>query len=534
MPAQRLYLYDTTLRDGAQTRGVDFSVKDKATIAGWLDKLGIAYIEGGWPGANPTDDAFFASPPALKTAKLTAFGMTRKPGNAADNDPGLQALLNSPATAVCLVGKCWDVHVTGALGVTLDENLDLIRSSLSHIVSRKKEALFDAEHFFDGFKANAPYALSCLKAAQEAGAKWLVLCDTNGGTLPHEVEAIVREVIAALPNANFGIHVHNDTGNAIANSLAGARAGCRMIQGTINGLGERCGNADLIALIPTLTQKLGFDVGIKGEKLKGLTALSRAFDALLDRDPVSSAPYVGASAFAHKGGLHASAVAKNPRFYEHADPNSVGNQREILMSNQAGQSNVRAQLQALDIDVADNDPRLPALLASVKQREHEGYSYDNAAGSFAVLALRALGRLPVYFTLQDFSVHDAGRFDANGQLLLETKASLSLRVGDDTVTRVAIGNGPVNALDRALREALINYYPALANVKLTDYHVRILDTGAATGAKTRVLLESEDEVSKTSWTTTGVSTDIIGASLQALLDSYILQLSRLTNGRPHA
>ena len=315
MTKTRITLYDTTLRDGAQTRGVDFSVKDKVTIAGWLDRLGISYVEAGWPGANPTDDAFFAAPPALKNARLTAFGMTRRPGRSAANDPTLQAVIESSAVAVCLVGKSWDYHVTNALGVTLDENLDLIRSSVAAVIGRGKEALFDSEHFFDGYKANPAYALACLKAADEAGARWLVLCDTNGGSLPHEIESIVREVAAVLPSEKLGIHCHDDTGNGVANSLAAVRAGCRMVQGTLNGLGERCGNANLVTLIPTLVQKMGFDVGVSDAALAGLSELSRKFDALLDREPDQHAPYVGASAFAHKGGLHASAVAKNPRFY---------------------------------------------------------------------------------------------------------------------------------------------------------------------------------------------------------------------------
>ena len=523
---ERVFLYDTTLRDGAQTRGVDFSVKDKATIAGWLDELGIDYIEGGWPGANPTDDAFFAAPPSLNHARLAAFGMTRKPKNDAADDAGLQAVLGASAPAVCLVGKTWDFHVTEALGVTLEENLDLIATSLAEAVRQGKEVLFDAEHFFDGTKANPAYALACLKAALESGARWLVLCDTNGGTLPHEVESIVRAIAAVLPADRLGFHGHNDTGNAVANSLAAVRAGCRMVQGTLNGLGERCGNADLITLIPTLMKKMGFDVGISDQALRDLTHLSRAFYALLDRDPAASAPYVGAAAFAHKGGLHASAVAKSPCLYEHIDPAVVGNSREILMSNQAGQANVRAQLQALNIDVANDDPHLPALLASVKQREHEGYAYDRAAGSFAVLALRQLGRLIEPFVLKDFAAQEQGNFNNGGVFQMNSKAKVTLKIGVFETVSEAEGNGPVNALDGALRKALLTHFPELASVTLTDYHVRILDTGAATGAKTRVLLESEDSTSKTSWMTVGVSTDVIAASLQALLDSYVFRLSR--------
>ncbi len=521
----RIYLYDTTLRDGAQTRGVDFSVRDKITIANWLDQFGMAYVEGGWPGANPTDEAFFAAPPVLEHAQLTAFGMTRRASRSAENDPGLQAVLNSPARAVCLVGKTWDYHVTNALNITLDENLDVIRSSLAQVLIRGKEALFDAEHFFDGFKANPAYALECLKAAHEAGARWIVLCDTNGGALPHEVEAIVQQAALVVPGEQLAIHCHDDTGNAVANSLAAVRAGCRMVQGTLNGLGERCGNADLVTLIPTLVHKLGHDVGVPEDALRQLSNLSRAFDALLDREPDSHAPYVGASAFAHKGGLHASAVAKNPSFYEHIDPASVGNRREIIMSNQAGQSNVLLQLEDLGIEVGNDNANLPALLTAVKQREHEGYAYDRAAGSFAVLALQVLKRLPLHFTLQDFTVHDHGQYSPTGELHMTTRATMKLQVGNDTVVTEAEGNGPVHALDCALREALVQAYPELASVSLTDYHVRILDSGAATGAKTRVLLESEDGLTKTRWMTVGVSTNIISASLQALTDAYVFKLA---------
>lgn len=521
---ERLYLYDTTLRDGAQTRGVDFNVKDKATIAGWLDRLGIAYIEGGWPGANPTDTAFFAALPPLNNARFASFGMTRRPGVDAENDPGLQAILNTSAPAACLVGKTWDFHVTEALGVSFEENLNLIHSSIAETVRQNKEPLFDAEHFFDGFKANAAYALECLKAAHDAGAAWLVLCDTNGGTLPQEIAAIVKTVVAFLPNVRLGFHGHNDTGNAIANSLAAVQAGCRMVQGTLNGLGERCGNANLVALIPTLMKKLGFDIGITDEGLRSLTKLSRDFDALLDRPADPGMPYVGMAAFAHKGGLHASAVAKSPCLYEHFNPALVGNTREVLMSNQAGQSNVRIQLKSLGIPVESNDARLADLLAVVKQREHEGYAYDHAAGSFAVLALRTLDRLKEPFALQDFSVHDQGHLAPDGSLRMTSQARVRLWIGTEETLTSAEGNGPVHALDSALRAALLRHFPELDTIFLTDYHVRIIDTGTATGAITRVLVESEDSKTKMSWTTVGVSTDILAASLKALLDAYVFKL----------
>ncbi len=527
MVSQRLYLYDTTLRDGAQTRGVDFSLKDKKTLATWLDSFGMDYVEGGWPGANPVDTEFFASPPAMQKSRFTAFGMTRRPGFSASDDPGLQAVLNSPAKAVCLVGKTWDFHVKDALGVSLEENLDLIRTSLEEAVKRGKEALFDAEHFFDGYKSNPRYAVACLRAALEAGARWAVLCDTNGGALPHEVASIVGDISSFVPTHQLGFHGHNDTGNATANSLAAARSGCRMIQGTLGGLGERCGNADLFTLIPSLMKRMGFDVGLSKEKLRGLTDFSRRFNALLDRDGDPGAPYVGAAAFAHKGGLHASAVAKNPSLYEHMDPALVGNGREVLMSQQAGQSNVRAQLKALNIEVDDKAPELPGLLEAVKKREARGYAYDHAVGSFAVLALRRLGRLQEAFVLESFDAHTRGVRTPENGCDVTVQAEVRLRIGQEVKSASAEGNGPVHALDQALRKALVPSFPALDAVHLTDFRVRILDTGAATGAVTRVLLESEDRSLNTSWTTVGVSTNIIAASLEALLDSYAFRLGCL-------
>lgn len=524
MTSQRLYLYDTTLRDGAQTLGVDFSVQDKTVVSHWLDRLGLDYIEGGWPGANPTDTTFFAALPALKTSRFAAFGMTRRPSVSAQGDQGLQAVLQSPAPCVCLVGKTWDYHVSAALGVSLEENLELIRSSVAKGLAQGKEVLFDAEHFFDGYKANPDYALSCVRTAFAAGARWLVLCDTNGGALPHQVASTIADTLAFVPGDHLAFHGHNDTGTAVANSLAAVRAGCRMVQGTLGGLGERCGNANLVTLIPTFMKKMGFDVGISDEALRGLCDLSRAFDALLDRDADPHAPYVGASAFAHKGGLHASAVAKSPCLYEHMDPSLVGNERKVLMSNQAGLSNVRMQLKAQNIAVEDNDPQLPSLLEEVKNREQKGYAYDHAAGSFAVLALRHLGRLKEPFSLQCFDISNQGTPTKDGHFDVKVKAQIRLRIGEKEELSSAEGNGPVNALDKALRKALLQHFPALESVSLTDYHVRILDTGSATGAVTRVLLESEDNAARAGWTTVGVSTNIIAASLEALLDAYLFKL----------
>ncbi|HYN37848.1 MAG TPA: citramalate synthase, partial [Rhodospirillales bacterium] len=358
MSGDRVYLYDSTLRDGAQTQGVDFSVADKAAIARALDAIGIDYVEGGWPGANPTDTAFFAEPPHLHRSRLSAFGMTRRAGRSADNDPGLAGLLGSGAPVVCMVGKSWDYQVTDALGIELDENVAMIEDSVRLARTRVDEVMFDAEHFFDGFKANPAYALRCARAACEAGARWIVLCDTNGGTLPHEVEEIVGRVAAEVPGDRLGIHCHNDTGNAVANSLMAVRAGARQVQGTLNGLGERCGNADLIAVIPTLALKMGHELGMTPVDLTRLTHVSRLLDERLNRAPIRNAPYVGESAFAHKGGLHVSAVEKDPRCYEHVAPELIGNRRHIVVSDQAGRSNILARFRDIGLDIDAHDPKL--------------------------------------------------------------------------------------------------------------------------------------------------------------------------------
>ena len=389
--SERVYLYDSTLRDGAQTLGVDFSVADKLAIARELDRLGIDYIEGGWPGANPTDDAFFGAPPTLTQAKLAAFGMTRRAGRSAANDPGLQAILAPRIDAVTMVGKSWDFQVQVALGIEMDENLRMIADSVVHAKSRVAEVMFDAEHFFDGYKDNPAYALACLKAAYDAGARWVILCDTNGGTLPHEVQIIVRAATEVVPGDHLGIHCHDDTGNAVANSLAAVRAGVRQVQGTLNGLGERCGNANLVTVLPTLMLKMGFETGVSVEGLRRLTAVSRMVDERLNRAPDRGAPYVGERAFAHKGGLHASAVEKNPRCYEHVTPESVGNRRRVLVSDQAGRSNIVTRLREMGIDIDPSSPKITALVDVVKQREYEGYAYDSAAASFEVRARRQLG-----------------------------------------------------------------------------------------------------------------------------------------------
>ena len=523
MAGDRVYLYDSTLRDGAQTQGVDFSVADKAAIARELDGIGIDYVEGGWPGANPTDTAFFAQPPSLHRARLAAFGMTRRSGRSAENDPGLVTLLGA-ARVVCMVGKSWDYQVTDALGIALDENVAMIGDSVRHARTKVDEVMFDAEHFFDGFKANPDYALRCIKAAYENGARWVVLCDTNGGTLPHEVEAIVRKVVEHVPGHHLGIHCHNDTGNAIANSLMAVRAGARQVQGTLNGLGERCGNADLIAIAPNLQLKMGFETGMTAVDLTRLTHVSRLLDERLNRAPIRNAPYVGESAFAHKGGLHVSAVEKDPRCYEHVVPELVGNHRHIVVSDQSGRSNILSRFRDIGLDIDANDPKVTRLLETVKTREYDGYAYDGAEASFELLARQALEGVPEYFRCTSFRVIDERRWNAKGELVTLSEATVKLEVAGQQCMAVEEGNGPVNALDAALRKVLIPVYPQLEGVRLIDYKVRILTPGDGTRAVTRVMIESA--ANGEHWSTVGVSTNIIDASYRALHDGIVYKLFR--------
>ncbi len=533
MTRERLFIFDTTLRDGAQTQGVDFSVEDKRQIAHALDALGIDYIEGGWPGANPTDTAFFAEPLPLKTAKLTAFGMTKRAGRSASNDPGLAAVLDAKAKSVCLVGKTWDFHVDIALEIPRAANLENIAQSIAAVVARDREALFDAEHYFDGYKANRSYALDCLRAAYGAGARWLVLCDTNGGTMPDDVYRIVSETRAALPQAALGIHAHNDTEQAVAVSLAAVRGGVTQIQGTLNGLGERCGNANLCALIPTLLLKepyaAQFETGIGNAQLARLTATSRLLDEILNRAPNRHAAYVGPSAFAHKGGLHSSAVQKDPRTYEHVPPETVGNVRHILVSDQAGRSNLLARLAAAGVDIEAHDERLARLLEEVKQREFLGYAYDGAEASFELLARRALGEVPDYFEVESIQIVIDSEPDARRDLITKSKAVVQLRVGHELLTNEGLGNGPVNALDHALRKDLGTYSQFLQDLRLVDYKVRILTSG--TEAVTRVMIEWADKEDGR-WSTVGVSPNIVDASFEALTDAICYKL--LKDGVPAA
>ncbi len=528
MSRERLYLFDTTLRDGAQTQGVDFNVEDKRLIAGLLDELGVDYIEGGYPGANPTDTSFFSERPALKRAKFTAFGMTKRAGRSASNDPGLAAILDADTDAVCLVAKSWDFQVRVALGITNEENLESIADSVKAIAAKGREPMIDCEHFFDGYKANRAYALSCIGTALDAGARWAVLCDTNGGTLPDEVERIVGEVIASgVSGDRLGIHAHNDTENAVANSLAAIRAGVRQVQGTLNGLGERCGNANIVSLIPTLLLKKEyadrFEIAVSLERLKTLTHVSRTLDEILNRAPNRYAPYVGENAFASKAGIHVSAILKDPATYEHVPPETVGNQRKIAVSDQAGRSNILAALEEAGIKIDPKDSRVQRLLDEVKEREFLGYSYDGAGASFELLARRLLGEVPEYFVIESFRVLVERRYNAVGEFVTVSEATVKVNVDGDVLISVGEGNGPVNALDQALRKDLGKYSPYIEDLRLADFKVRILTSG--TEAITRVMIESADDMGNR-WFTVGVSPNIVDASFQALVDSITYKLLR--------
>ena len=524
MSKQRLYLFDTTLRDGAQTNGVDFTLADKAAVAAMLDDIGIDYVEGGYPGANPTDTQFFSKRRPMR-GKFTAFGMTRRPGRSASNDPGLAGLLEAEADAICFVAKSWDYHVRVALETTEEENLASIRDSVRAAKARGREALVDCEHFFDGYKANPAYALACAKAAYDEGARWVVLCDTNGGTLPHEIERIVGEVVRHIPGENLGIHAHNDTEQAVANSLAAVRAGVRQIQGTLNGIGERCGNANLVSIIPTLKLKPEFsdrfEIGISDEQLKKLAHLSHQFDEMLNRAPNRHAPYVGESAFATKAGIHASAILKEPATYEHVAPEATGNRRRLHVSDQGGKSNVLAELERIGLAVDRNDPRVARLLDEVKEREALGYAYEGADASFELLARRMLGTVPDYFSVDKFDVNVEQRINAVGKKVTVSLAVVKVKVDGKELISAGEGNGPVNALDVALRKDLGKYQKYIEGLELVDYRVRILNGG--TEAVTRVLIESQDEDGER-WTTVGVSPNIIDASFQALMDSIVYKL----------
>ncbi|WP_410004201.1 citramalate synthase [Bartonella sp. HY328] len=517
-------LYDTTLRDGQQTPGVDFSLADKQTIAKMLDDFGLDYIEGGYPGANPTDTAFFTQKPTHK-AKFVAFGMTKRAGISASNDPGLSMLAQAKSDAICLVAKTWDYHVRVALNCSNDENLQSIAESVQFVHNTGKEAMVDCEHFFDGYKANPQYALACAKAAYDNGARWVVLCDTNGGTQPSEITNIIKAVTKVVPGDHLGIHTHDDTGQAVANSLAAIEAGVRQVQGTLNGIGERCGNANLITLMATLGLKPfwseRFKTGITPEKLRKLTQISRSFDDILNRNSNEQAAFVGSSAFTTKAGIHASALLKEPETYEHIPPQLVGNSRRVMVSDQGGKANFIAELHQRNIMVEKSDPRLDSLINIVKEREASGYAYEGADASFELLARKHLGTVPDFFHIQSFRCSVERRHQGNGSIALMSEAVVKLRIDDEIHMSVAEGHGPVNALDIALRKDLGKYQSEIADMSLIDFKVRILNGG--TEAITRVLIESQDK-SGMRWRTVGVSDNIIDASFQALLDSVVYKL----------
>ena len=534
MSKERIFLFDTTLRDGQQTQGVQFSTVEKQQIATMLDDLGIDYIEGGWPGANPTDSDFFDAAPKTY-ATMTAFGMTKRSGRSAANDDVLAAVMNANTPAVCLVGKSHDFHVTTALGISLDENIKNISASFLHLNAQGREALFDAEHFFDGYKSNPTYALKAIHAAFDAGARWIVLCDTNGGSMPYEITDIVKVVIeSGIPGSHVGIHTHNDTENAVANSLAAIMAGARQIQGTLNGLGERCGNANLTTIIPTLLLKEPFasqyETGVTLDAIKGLRKLSRSLDDILNRVPAKQAAYVGASAFAHKAGLHASAIAKDPTTYEHIDPASVGNSRIVPMSNQAGKSNLRERLLQAGLEVEKSDPALLRILDRIKKMEAHGYSYDTAQASFELLARDELGVMPTFFEVKRYRVSIERRRNKRNEMVSLSEAVVVVKVQGTKVLNVSESQGPdgqdrgpVNALWSALAKDLGPYQDLIEDMHLVDFKVRI--TNGGTEAVTRVIIDSEDGQNRR-WSTVGVSANIVDASFDALVDAINWKLIR--------
>ena len=520
-------IYDTTLRDGTQGEGISFSMEDKVRLSSRLDAVGVHYIEGGWPGSNPKDLRFFRrmQDVTLKHAKLAAFSMTRRAGGTAESDANMQALLDAGAPVATIVGKSWDFHVTGALGTTLDENLAMIADTIAFLRPRVEEVMFDAEHFFDGFRANRDYALGTLKAAATAGAHWLVLCDTNGGTLPPELVAILQ-VVKKHVKTPLGIHVHNDAECAVANSLAAVTEGVGQVQGTVNGYGERCGNANLISIIPSLMLKMGLDC-IPENNLRELRDVSRFVSELANRTAWASQPYVGDSAFAHKGGMHVSAVQKHPETYEHITPEAVGNHRRVLISELAGRSNILWKAREYGIDLDHDTPDSRRILDQLKALEDQGFQFEGAEASFELLMERALGRHKPYFELDAYRVIVE---EQNADQEPVAEATVRVRVKGILEHTAAAGNGPVNALDHALRKALEEFYPNLKQMKLLDYKVRILDESKGTAAKTRVLITSGD--GEETWGTVGVADNIIEASWQALVDSIEYKLRRDERARP--
>ena len=506
----KIMIYDTTLRDGAQTEGVSFSCEDKLDILSRLDDFGVDFVEGGWPGSNPRDDEFFdrAGSRELSRCELTAFGSTRRHDLRPDKDPNLRALASCSAEWCCIFGKSWDFQVTDALKIPLETNLTMIEDSVRFLRESGKRVMFDAEHFFDGYHANRDYALSALKAAERGGAEWIVLCDTNGGTLPESIASAVENVLTeiAIP---LGIHCHNDSDLATACTLAAVGAGCTMVQGTINGIGERCGNANLCTVIPNLAIKMGADVG--DIDLRGLTSLSKSVGEIVNIAPSAGMPYVGDRAFAHKGGMHVSAIMKDSRTYEHVDPSTVGNSRRVLVSDMAGRSNIMEKLRELGLDISDDSSEITHM---IKDMESKGYQFEGADASFELLVKRLRGDLEKRFEVSGFRIF----MDERRGLDMASEASIKVTDTKGNMEQTAAdGNGPVNALDNALRKALARFFPSLNDVRLTDYKVRVLDEKSATAASVRVLIRTTD--GESSWTTVGVSENVIEASLIALIDS---------------
>jgi len=507
--SEKVVIYDTTLRDGAQTEGILFSVEDKLDILKELDNFGIDFVECGWPGSNPVDEQFFSKLKELdlKNTKPVAFGSTRRFNCAPEDDENLRALASCPTEWCCIFGKAWDFQVKEALGVSLDENLDMVEDSVRFLVSSGKHVIFDAEHFFDGYKSDKRYALNVLRAAESGGAEWLVLCDTNGGSLITEISEAVEDVLLTV-DSPLGIHCHNDSDMATACSMAAVDFGCTMVQGTINGLGERCGNANLCTVIPNLVYKMGIETSEMN--IKELTNLSRSIGEIINVAPHPDMPYVGESAFAHKGGVHISAITKNPHTYEHIDPTLVGNSRKILVSEMAGKASIEEKLKELGLERADDTSEI---ISRIKEMESEGYQYEGADASFELLVRRLRGELETKFTVEGFKILIDNRLGD-----MDSEASIKVLNSEGVLEQTASdGNGPVNALDRALRKSLSKFFPEINDMRLTDYKVRTLDEKSATAAGVRVLIRSTD--GKRSWTTVGVSENVVGASLIALVDA---------------
>ena len=518
---QQVSIYDTTLRDGTQGEQINFSAEEKLRIAQRLAELGIHYIEGGWPGSNPKDMRFFqlAKKVRLKPARLTAFGSTTRANIPAEQDSNLKALVQAGTQTVTIFGKSWDLHVTDILGVSLEKNLAMIADSLRYLKSNGKEVIFDAEHFFDGYKANPRYTLTTIQAAISGGADIIVLCDTNGGTMVSDLREIVEAVRKSFPNIPLGIHTHNDCGLAIANSLAAVEAGVTLVQGTINGYGERCGNADLISVIANLQLKLGRKC-LDGSKIEHLTEVSRYVSDIANIPPLNERPFVGRSAFSHKGGMHVSAIVKEPIAYEHIEPGTVGNKRRVLVSDLSGKSNIEYKAKEMDLTLGGNGYDSKKIVEEIKRMEDQGYQFDAAEGSLELLMKRTTGQFREPFSLLSLRVINEKNKDGQAT----SQATIKISVGDEEEITAAEGNGPVNAIDNALRKALSKFYPAIREMRLVDFKVRVLEGSAGTGARVRVLIESSD--GKDIWNTVGVSENIIEASWQALVDSIYFKLSK--------